>query len=62
MKTYKFFCAIALGAAVIACTPKEVEPAVEGENGEVEFATVKEIRPISDEIREWMKLPEGVQI
>ena len=33
-----------------------------GENGEVEFATVKEIRPISDEIREWMKLPEGVQI
>jgi transcription elongation GreA/GreB family factor len=33
-----------------------------GENGELEFATVKEIRPLSDEIREWMKLPEGVQI
>ena len=31
-------------------------------DGNVSFATVKEIRPLSDEIREWMKLPAGVQI
>ena len=31
-------------------------------DGNLMFATVKEIRPLSDEIREWMKLPEGVQI
>ena len=30
--------------------------------GNVAFATVKEIKPLSDEIREWMKLPVGVQI
>ena len=30
--------------------------------GGMSFATVKEIRPLSDEIREWMKLPPGVQI
>ncbi len=30
--------------------------------GNLTFATVKEIRPLSDEIREWMKLPPGVQI
>ena len=32
------------------------------ENGNLTFATVKEIRPLSAEIREWMKLPPGVQI
>ena len=32
------------------------------ENGNLSFATVKEIRPLSDEIREWMKLPAGIQI
>ena len=32
------------------------------DNGNLTFATVKEIRPLSDEIREWMKLPAGVQI
>ena len=31
-------------------------------DGNVSFATVKEIKPLSDEIREWMKLPAGVQI
>ena len=31
-------------------------------DGNVSFATIKEIRPLSDEIREWMKLPPGVQI
>ena len=30
--------------------------------GKVSFATVKEIKPLSDEIREWMKLPVGMQI
>ena len=33
-----------------------------GVDGDVSFATVKEIRPLSDEIREWMKLPPGVEI
>ena len=32
------------------------------EDGNLTFATVKEIKPLSDEIREWMKLPAGVQI
>ena len=32
------------------------------EDGNLAFATVREIRPLSDEIREWMKLPEGIQI
>ena len=30
--------------------------------GGLSFATVKEIRPLTDEIREWMKLPAGIQI
>ena len=30
--------------------------------GSVSFATVKEIKPLSAEIRDWMKLPEGIQI
>ena len=32
------------------------------EDGNISFATVKEIRPLSDDIREWMKLPPGIQI
>ena len=32
------------------------------EDGNLTFATVKEIKPLSAEIREWMKLPAGVQI
>ena len=32
------------------------------DEGNLSFATVKEIRPLSDEIREWMKLPAGIQI
>ena len=32
------------------------------EDGNLAFATVKEIRPLTDEIREWMKLPPGIQI
>jgi len=32
------------------------------DEGNLTFATVKEIRPLSDEIREWMKLPAGLQI
>ena len=30
--------------------------------GKLAFATVKEILPLSDDIREWMKLPAGIQI
>ena len=30
--------------------------------GNVAFATIREIRPLDDSIRAWMKLPEGVQI
>ena len=33
-----------------------------GEDGRVEFATVKEIRPLSDEVRAWMQVPAGMQI
>jgi len=32
------------------------------DEGNLTFATVKEIRPLSDEIRAWMKLPDGMQI
>lgn len=32
------------------------------EEGQLQFATLKEIRPLPAEIREWMKLPEGVNI
>ncbi len=32
------------------------------EEGNLTFATVKEIRPLSDDIRAWMKLPDGLQI
>jgi len=31
-------------------------------DGNLSFATVKEIRALTPEIRDWMKLPEGVQI
>ena len=30
--------------------------------GGISFATVKEILPLGDEIREWMKVPAGLQI
>lgn len=32
------------------------------EDGNLTFATVKEIKPLTDEIRAWMKLPDGIQI
>ncbi len=31
-------------------------------DGNLRFATIKAILPLSDEIREWMKLPAGIQI
>ena len=31
-------------------------------DGNLTFATVREIKPLTDEIREWIKLPAGVQI
>ena len=33
-----------------------------GEDGRVDFATVKEIRPLTDEVRAWMQVPAGMQI
>ena len=33
-----------------------------GADGQVAFGTVKAIQPLSDEIREWMKLPAGMQV
>ena len=33
-----------------------------GVDGNLTFATIREIRPLSDEIREWMKVPAGLQI
>ena len=43
MKTSKFFFALALGAMIVACTPKPVEPAVEGE-GEDAVEAVKTLK------------------
>ncbi len=31
-------------------------------DGGISFATIKEIKPLSEEIKDWMKLPAGVQI
>jgi len=31
-------------------------------DGNLTFATIKEIRPLTDDIREWMKIPAGLQI
>ena len=54
MKTGKFFFALALGAMVFACTPKPVEPAVDGEEAKegVEEAvkTLKDYTPSKAEI------------
>ena len=30
--------------------------------GNLAFATIKEIRPLSDEVRAWMKLPPGIEV
>jgi transcription elongation factor GreA len=32
------------------------------QDGAVRFAVIKEILPLPDDVREWMKLPEGLQI
>ena len=51
MKTYKFFFALALGAAVVACTPKPAEPAVDGEDAATEaIKTLKDFTPSKAEI------------
>ena len=31
-------------------------------DGGISFATIREIRPLGDDIREWMKLPPGMEI
>lgn len=43
MKTSKFFFALALGAMIVACTPKPAEPAVEGE-GDAAVEAVKTLK------------------
>ena len=54
MKTFKFLFALALGASFVACTPKDVEPAVEGQEAKegVEEAvkTLKDYSPTKAEI------------
>ncbi len=52
MKTNKFFFALALGASIVACTPKEVEPASEDAAESVEEAvkTLKDYTPSKAEI------------
>ncbi len=50
MKTYKFFFALALGAAMVACTPKTAEPAADGEGAEQTVKTLKDFTPTKAEI------------
>ena len=51
MKPYKFFFALALGAAVISCTPKPAEPAVDGDEAATEAVkTLKDFTPTKAEI------------
>ena len=49
MKTYKFFFLLAVGAAIVACTPKPAEPAVDGEDAEVAAKTLKDYTPTKAE-------------
>ena len=54
MKTYKFFFALALGAAMVACTPKDAAPAVDGADEtsavDVKAKTLKDFTPTKAEI------------
>lgn len=54
MKTFKFLFALALGASFVACTPKDVEPAVEGQEAKEGVAeavkTLKDYSPTKAEI------------
>ena len=50
MKTYKFFFMLALGAAIVACTPKPAEPAVDGEEAAQAVKTLKDYTPSKAEI------------
>ena len=51
MKTNKFFFALALCAAVVACTPKNAEPAADGSEAVAESAkTLKDFTPSKAEI------------
>ena len=44
MKTYKVLFALAVSAAIVACTPKPVEPAVEGEDAPEAVEGVKTLK------------------
>ncbi len=48
MKTSKFFLSLALGAAVVACSPKPAEPSVDGDNATAK--TLKDYTPSKAEI------------
>jgi len=51
MKTNKFFFALALGAAFVACTPKAAEPAVDGDDAAVKSEkTLADFTPSKAEI------------
>ena len=50
MKTYKFFFMLALGAAIVACTPKPAEPAVDGDDAAAAAKTLKDYTPSKAEI------------
>ena len=50
MKTYKFFFMLAVGAAIVACTPKPAEPAVDGEDTAQAVKTLKDYTPTKAEI------------
>ena len=50
MKTYKFFFMLAVGAAIVACTPKPAEPAVDGEDAAQAVKTLKDYTPTKAEI------------
>ena len=50
MKTNKFFIALAIGAAFVACTPNPAEPAVEGDDAQETVKTLKDYTPTKAEI------------
>ena len=50
MKTNKFFFALALGAMIVACSPKPAEPAVDGADADQAVKTLKDYAPSKAEI------------
>lgn len=50
MKTNKFFAALLMGLAVVACTPKTAAPAVDGEDAAAKVETAKDLQPTKAQI------------